>query len=186
MPASWSQQHRVNNHDFAFRNLTLLFDSCVTSDKLLTLSLCFRGNTTYLADCWAVNEVRWVKGSGHSLAHNRCSLNALFFFLRKCWCGELFCWVSGFFGSQGQEKFWGTTGQEVPFGWQELRPWRGYKLVREGTQSPYSPLESRDRLCLRAGDPMWPSPDYFCTSPLTSPPTRSAHYPHSLHPTLPL
>ena len=39
---------------------------------------------------------------------------------------------------------------------------------------------------LRAGDPTWPSPAYFCTSPLTSPPTCSTHYPHSLHPTTPL
>lgn len=66
------------------------------------------GNSTGLTDGWAVNEIRWVKGSGHSLAHNRCSINAVSF-LKGCWCGGLSCWASGFFGSQVQGKFSGTA-----------------------------------------------------------------------------
>lgn len=74
------------------------------------------GNTAYLIDCWAVNEVRCVRGSMHSLAHNRCLIKAISF-LEKCWCGGLFCWVSRFFGRRVQEKFWETTdcqGGSVP------------------------------------------------------------------------
>lgn len=115
----WNRPHlphglnnRVHDQDSALRDLTLLFDSCVTLGNLLMLSLYFliyskEGNTTYLIGCWAVNEVRWVKGSGHSMAH-KSSINAVSF-LKKCWRGGPFFWVSGVFGSQVQGKFWGTS-----------------------------------------------------------------------------
>lgn len=59
-PAPWSEQRGVN-HNFALSDLTLLLDSCVTLGKSGSLSLYFLGTATYLTDCWAVNEVRWVK-----------------------------------------------------------------------------------------------------------------------------
>lgn len=65
--APWSEQYGVNDQDFALRDLALLLDSCVTLGKLLMLSESLfsyskESNTTYLTGCWAVNEVRWVKG----------------------------------------------------------------------------------------------------------------------------
>ena len=108
-PATWSEQRGVNDHNVAFGDLTLLFDRCVTLGKWLVLSESLFSWYYYLSH--RLLGSKWSKmgkDSEHSLTHNRCPLNALSF-LRKCWCGGLFCWVSGFFESQRQEKFWGLT-----------------------------------------------------------------------------
>lgn len=108
-PAPWSEQCGVNDHNFGFSDLTLWLDSCVTLGKWLRLSESLFSWYYYLSHRLLGSKWSKVgKGSEHSLAHNRCSLNTLSF-LKKCWCGGLFCWVSGSFESQRREKFWGMT-----------------------------------------------------------------------------